>query len=318
MLYARKRREAELLREQLLEQERAAHVSLEAKAAALAESNRQLDLAREAADAANTAKSQFLASMSHELRTPLNAIIGYSEMLQEEAAEVDQKGFIPDLEKIHGAGKHLLGLINDILDLSKIEAGKMSLYLEDIDIAKLIQVVAATVQPVVMKNGNHLEVACPADIGTMHADLTKVRQTLFNLLSNAEQVLQRRERSRCAAWLRSLNNQLFNKSTSEVSDTGIGMTPEQLGKIFQAFTQADSSTSRKYGGTGLGLAISRRFCQLMGGNITVQSEHGKGSMFTVSLPSVVREAVLGLTAEETARDDATNRPPGFRGARVGD
>ena len=283
-LYFRKRREAELLREQLLAQERAAHLSLEAKAAALAESNRQLDLAREAADAANTAKSQFLASMSHELRTPLNAIIGYSEMLQEEAEEVDQKDFIPDLEKIHGAGKHLLGLINDILDLSKIEAGKMSLYLEDFDVAKLIGEVAATVQPLVTKNGNRLEVVCPADLGTMHGDVTKVRQTLFNLLSNASKFTEK-------GTLRLEVSKNFNSQPStiyfRVTDTGIGMTPEQLAKLFQAFTQADSSTSRKYGGTGLGLAISRKFCQMMGGDITVTSVYGQGSTFTITLPALV-------------------------------
>ncbi len=304
-LYMRKRREAETLREQMLEQERAAHVSLEAKATALAESNRQLDLAREAADAANTAKSQFLASMSHELRTPLNAIIGYSEMLQEEAEDVGQKDFVPDLQKIHGAGKHLLGLINDILDLSKIEAGKMSLYLEDFNVAMLIKEVAATVQPLVIKNGNRLEVSCPTDIGTMHADLTKVRQTLFNLLSNASKFTEKGtitlhvwkaegqrlnakgEKHETAEADFSLQPSAFS---FQVSDTGIGMTPEQLAKIFQAFTQADSSTSRKYGGTGLGLAISRKFCQLMGGDITVQSEHGKGSTFTVILPAQVKEA----------------------------
>jgi hypothetical protein len=197
-LYTRKRREAEKLREQLLEEEHRAKEALEAKAAALAESNRLLDLAREAAetarataDEANKSKSAFLANMSHELRTPLNAIIGYSEMLQEEAEDVGQKEFVPDLEKIHGAGKHLLGLINDVLDLSKIESGKMTLYLEDFDVAKLVQEVAATVQPLIARKGNTLEVDCPPDLGTMHADLTKVRQTLFNLLSNASKFTEK-------------------------------------------------------------------------------------------------------------------------------
>jgi signal transduction histidine kinase/DNA-binding response OmpR family regulator len=325
-LYTRKRREAEKLREQLLEEEHRAKEALEAKAAALAESNRLLDLAREAAetarataDEANKSKSAFLANMSHELRTPLNAIIGYSEMLQEEAEDVGQKEFVPDLEKIHGAGKHLLGLINDVLDLSKIESGKMTLYLEDFDVARLVQEVAATVQPLIARNGNTLEVDCPPDLGTMHADLTKVRQTLFNLLSNASKFTEKG-----IITLRVRNNECqmtdaettpasdgFMRHSSfvifQVSDTGIGMTPEQQAKLFQAFTQADASTSRKFGGTGLGLAISRKFCEMMGGDIAVQSEHGKGSTFTVTLPSVVREAVAEVAAGATRRTEPSSR-----------
>jgi signal transduction histidine kinase/CheY-like chemotaxis protein/ligand-binding sensor domain-containing protein len=302
LLYARKRREAERLRERLREQEQAAHRELEAKAAALADSNRQLEMAREsaeeaskAADDANRAKSQFLANMSHELRTPLNAIIGYSEMLQEEAEDLDQAGFVPDLQKIHGAGKHLLGLINDVLDLSKIEAGKMTLYLEDFDVAKLVGEVAATVEPLVQKNGNRLEVDCPADVGRMRADVTKVRQTLFNLLSNASKFTENGTiRLQVAETPDTANpDSPFTipapRVTFQVSDTGIGMTPQQLNKLFQAFTQADASTSRKYGGTGLGLVISRKFCQLMGGDITVQSAPGKGSRFTVTLPREVQD-----------------------------
>jgi signal transduction histidine kinase/DNA-binding response OmpR family regulator/ligand-binding sensor domain-containing protein/protocatechuate 3,4-dioxygenase beta subunit len=313
-LYNRKRREAQRLREQMLEQEQAAHRELEARATALAESNRQLDLAREAAenaskaaDDANQAKSSFLANMSHELRTPLNAIIGYSEMLQEEAQDIGQKEFVPDLDKIHGAGKHLLGLINDVLDLSKIEAGKMTLYLEDFDVAKLVNEVAATVQPLIQKNGNRLEVDCPADAGKMHADVTKVRQTLFNLLSNASKFTEKGTITLRVAKAKgqrpkaqvpevgpsgvdfSIQPLALSLLTFEVTDTGIGMTSEQLSKLFQAFTQADVSTSRKFGGTGLGLVISRKFCQMMGGDITVRSEPGKGSTFTVLLPSEVQE-----------------------------
>ena len=314
----RRKREAEQLREQLLEQERAAHHLLEAKAAALAESNRQLDLAREAAEAARTnadeanrAKSSFLANMSHELRTPLNAIIGYSEMLEETAAEDGKADYVPDLQKIHGAAKHQLGLINDILDLSKIEAGKMTVFIEEFDVVRLVNDVAATVQPLIAKKANRLEVECPADVGSMRTDQTKVRQTLFNLLSNAakftENGMIRLEVKRVISNQSSVvSNQLPVVSpeasgpppitdhcsliTFRVTDTGIGMTPEQMSRLFQAFSQAEASTQQKYGGTGLGLAISRKFARMMGGDITVQSEAGKGSTFTVSLPAVAPES----------------------------
>jgi len=216
-------------------------------------------------------------------------------MLQEEAEDTGQKAFVPDLEKIHGAGKHLLGLINDVLDLSKIESGKMTLYLEDFDVAKLVNDVAATVQPLIAHNANTLKVECPEDIGSMHADVTKVRQTLFNLLSNASKFTEQGTITLRVAHSPSPGGEGRGEGERsstlkfEVSDTGIGMTPEQVTKLFQAFTQADASTSRKFGGTGLGLAISRKFCQLMGGDITVKSEHGKGSTFTVVLPLTVRE-----------------------------
>jgi len=231
-------------------------------------------------------KSHFVANMSHELRTPLNAIIGYSEMLEEEAEDAGQQAFLPDLKNIRVAGKHLLGLINEILDLSKIEAGKMELFLESFDVNALVRDVVTMVQPLVETNGNTLQVDCITDLGSMTADLTKVRQSLFNLLSNACKFTNqgvitlevKRDTVNEASWL-----------SFCVRDSGIGMTPEQIGKIFQAFSQADASTTRVYGGTGLGLAISRRFCQMLGGDITVESEYGKGSTFTIKLPSDVVE-----------------------------
>jgi signal transduction histidine kinase/DNA-binding response OmpR family regulator len=244
-------------------------------------------------------KSEFLANMSHELRTPLNAIIGYSEMLEEEAGDLGQEVFIPDLQKIHGAGKHLLSLINSVLDLSKIEAGKMDLYLENFAIAPMVQEVVATVKPLVEKNRNTLDVHCADGLGTMRADLTKLRQTLFNLLSNACKFTERgtvtlrvgRESVNDGEWI-----------SFSVADTGIGMSPEQTGKLFRSFTQADASTTRKYGGTGLGLAISRKFCQMMGGDISVASTPGQGSTFTARLPAAVvePEAASSTRAGETA------------------
>jgi signal transduction histidine kinase len=249
--------------------------------------------------------------MSHELRTPLNAILGYAELLQEETAERGVPEFGPDLERIGTAGRHLLRLINDVLDLSKIEAGKMTLLVEEFDLAKLVNEVAATVQPLAAKNVNKLEVDCPADIGPMRADQTKVRQVLFNLLSNACKFTEKGTitlKVGQASRLPSAEgaHETVDVDTSAagnaaggrrdacptltftVSDTGIGMTPEQVTKLFQAFSQADAATAQKFGGTGLGLAISRKFCQMMDGDITVQSEAGKGSTFTVMLPVKVK------------------------------
>jgi signal transduction histidine kinase len=234
-----------------------------------------------AVEEATRHKSEFLANMSHELRTPLNAIIGYSEMLQEEAEDLGEVSLVPDLRKVNAAGKHLLGLINDILDLSKIEAGKMDLFPEDFSVPDLVRDVAAIVKPLVEKNANTLVIACGDDLGSMRADLTKVRQALFNLLSNATKFTERGTITLRVA--REPDDYL----TFAVSDTGIGMTEEQMGRLFEAFSQAEASTRSRYGGTGLGLAISRQFCRLMGGDIVVESEPGRGSTFTARLPAVV-------------------------------
>ncbi len=239
-------------------------------------------------EVADRHKSEFLANMSHELRTPLNAIIGYSEMLQEDAADLGAEQFTDDLKRINAAGKHLLELINAVLDLSKIEAGKMELYLESFDVAALVGDIAAVIQPLAAKNANRLAVRCPDEIGTMRADLTKVRQALFNLLSNSCKFTDRGTVSLAVArevgdgedWM------VFS-----VNDTGIGMTADQLAKLFEAFTQADAATTRRYGGTGLGLALSRRLCRMMGGDVTVESEGGRGSTFTIRLPAHVADAV---------------------------
>jgi signal transduction histidine kinase/CheY-like chemotaxis protein len=245
-------------------------------------------VARDSAESANRTKSTFLANMSHELRTPMNAIIGYSEMLIEEAEDLDQEAFIPDLQKIRNAGKHLLALINDILDLSKIEAGKMSIYLETFQLADMINDVVGTVQPLIEKNSNRLDVRAEDTLGTMRADLTKVRQTLFNLLSNASKFT---EKGTITLSANRLSRDGVDHIRISVADTGIGMTEEQLGRLFQAFSQADASTTRKYGGTGLGLVISRKFCQLMGGDISVESTHGSGTTFTIDLPAEVSEII---------------------------
>ena len=251
------------------------------------------DEARERAEEANRTKSEFLANMSHELRTPLNAIIGYSEILEEDAIEQGQDFLINDIKKIRNAGKHLLSLINDVLDLAKIESGKVDLYLESFDVNKMLKDVVDTLQPTCEKNNNKMVLNFPDNIGLMRGDFTKVRQSLFNLLSNASKFTHNGEVKL------TVEQQVTKTKTGEsqkflhftVQDTGIGMKPEHCKKLFQAFSQADSSTTRKYGGTGLGLAITQNFINMMGGEVTVESEYGVGSTFTLKLPQIARQVM---------------------------
>ncbi|MFM8789184.1 MAG: response regulator [Chthoniobacterales bacterium] len=266
--------------------------------------------AREQAQEANKSKSAFLANMSHELRTPMNAIIGYSEMLLEEAEDTGEKWMEPDLKKILSSAKHLLQLINDILDLSKIEAGRMTVFLEPVDIAQTARDVAATVEPLVAKNANTFELKCPPDTGSMRTDLTKLRQTLFNLLSNASKFT---EKGKITLEIKRRADGMISFA---VTDTGIGMTAEQQGKLFGEFVQADASTTRKYGGTGLGLAISRKFCRMLGGDITVESAPGKGSTFTAILPVEAKEPAPESDTPEKSEPLAESAPAqdGARGS----
>jgi signal transduction histidine kinase/DNA-binding response OmpR family regulator len=268
---------------------------------ALEDSQRELALARDAALEASVTKSTFLANMSHELRTPLNAIIGYSEMLQEEARDDGPEAFVSDLDKILTSGRYLLELINGVLDLSKIEAGKMEIFLESVEVAVLVNGVASTVRPLMEKNSNRLEIENGDGLGAIHTDLTKLRQMLLNLLSNASKFTEqgtirlaaRREARDDGDWL-----------TFSVSDTGIGMSSAQMGKIFEAFSQADASTTREYGGTGLGLSITKQFCEMLGGSIEVASEPGKGSTFTVHLPARAPEPKAQTPKQPEAAESA--------------
>lgn len=263
------------------------HVGFIATAIRNARMYEKIKSAEKAANAANQAKSQFLANMSHELRTPMNAVIGYSEMLKEEAEDQGADDFIPDLDRICKASKHLLHLINDILDLSKVEADKIELYPEPIDMMEFVEEIASSAGPIMEANSNALEVQCDDDVAEIVNDVTRLRQVVLNLISNA------------AKFTREGSVRLTVSGTTEggtdwldieVSDTGIGMSPEQIQQVFQPFTQADASTTRKYGGTGLGLAISKSYCELMGGKITVTSEEAKGSTFTVHIPASIDAA----------------------------
>ncbi len=258
--------------------------------------NKRLKQEKNEAEATNRAKSVFLANMSHELRTPLNAIIGYSEVLLEDAEDLGYEEFVHDLGNIHTAGKYLLTVINDILALSKIEAGQMEVHLESFNIMALIENVVATIQSLIEQNNNTLEIVCEENQELIVADPNKMRQVTLNILSNAAKFTKNGKISLRVKVAHNhqddddfvVKNKSFNYKNKmlvlSVADTGIGISKKQMGILFQPFTQADSSTTRKYGGTGLGLAISRHFCKMMGGDISVVSEVSKGSVFTVKVP----------------------------------
>ena len=271
---------------------------------------KKLKIASDQAESANRAKSAFLANMSHELRTPMNAIIGYSEMLIEDAEDEGHDEMVPDLKKIHSSGNHLLALINDILDLSKIEAGQMDLYLENFDLKLMLEESLDSLEPLVKKNANKLVTEFADDAGSIRADQTKVRQALFNLVSNAAKFTQDGVITIAVSRQAEEDGDTIRIA---VSDTGIGIPEDKLERVFEEFGQADDSTTKEYGGTGLGLPISRRFCQLMGGDITVESELGTGSTFSILLPAVVgasepEKVIAGKANEPTSQAITSHNP----------
>jgi signal transduction histidine kinase/CheY-like chemotaxis protein len=298
-----------LSREELVDEIQRKNRELEEHSAELeqtvAQRTEELKHAMEAAEDANRAKSGFLANMSHELRTPMNAIIGYSEMLMEDAEDEGNQTMVDDLKKIHGAGNHLLSLINDVLDLSKIEAGKVEVYVETFEIGSLIEGVVSTIDTLIKKNGNRLEVEVDPSLGSMCSDVTKVRQALFNLLSNAAKFTHEGE-----IGLRIQGKQVGGEKWihMSVSDSGIGIPNEKIDQVFEEFSQADDSTTRDYGGTGLGLPISRRFCRMMGGDISVTSIVGEGSTFTIELPLVIQAIAANSDASTESPKAVTPAP----------
>ena len=271
--------------------------ALEAKNEEIQISNRELAVARDAALTASRLKSEFVATMSHELRTPLNAVIGYSELLIECAEDTGNQEAVPDLMKIRGAGQHLLSLISGILDFSKIEAGQMRLDLDWCEIQPLLAHVRDTVQPMAAARGNRLELVAPDQDLTLWTDATKLRQSLLNLLSNACKFTHNG-----LITVRVSTVDLEDSVDFTVSDTGIGVSPEQMRTLFQPFTQADASTARKYGGTGLGLAITKRLCEMLGGSVSMTSQVGQGSTFTIRLPRITEHDPQSVAAGATSRN----------------